>query len=296
MSISETIKLLKERGLNVSMEASQLPAWYMIDSRTSKHISKWDFTLVVALVVVALLTPFEVAFVPPPISLDWIFWTNRCLDLVFAVDMFVVCFRIVAVTSHVDGMRWIVQPKELFLRYCRSGWFFVDLFTLIVSAMDIVTPALSEEQGQVVRKFKARAPQTHPSAQPSPPQLDYALQSSGFSISVSRNSTPSARSAPTPPTPVQMLRVLRAVRLARLAKLLSASRFLQELETQLLVGHHSSRRTLGSHPFSQRLDPSPTPRPLPGRLRHDHARQVLRADACVLPLVRVLVGTADPAQ
>lgn len=34
-----------------------------------------------------------------------------------------------------------------------------------------------------------------------------------------------------------MLRVLRAVRLMRLAKLLSASRSLQELETQLLVGH-----------------------------------------------------------
>ena len=240
MSITKTMQLLKARGLNVALDASQLPAWYMIDSRSSKHITKWDFTLVLALVVVALLTPFEVAFLPQAQSVDGLFWVNRILDLVFAVDIVVVCFRIVAVTSHVEGMRWIVKPKELFIRYYKSGWFFIDLFTLIVSAMDIVTPLLNPEDAAVIRKFKVCAPQPHPPAQPPPPQLD--LHSCKLRVRPPRRAAPaplSARSAPTPPTSAQVLRVFRAVRLARLAKLLSASRALQELETQLLVGHGS---------------------------------------------------------
>ena len=45
-----------------------------------------------------------------------------------------------------------------------------------------------------------------------------------------------SRSTPSANPRAQMLRVLRVVRLTRLAKLLSNSRTLQELETQLLVG------------------------------------------------------------
>ena len=238
LSIVQTMQLLKSRGLNVALDSSQLPAWYMIDSRTSKHISKWDFTLVIALVVVALLTPFEVAFLPPAQAIDWLFWVNRVLDLVFTMDMVVICFRIVAVTSHVEGMRWIVKPKELFARYYKSGWFFVDLFTLIVSLMDVVTPLLNPEDASVIRKFKVCAPHPHPPAQPPPPQLDY--MHAKLRVLPPRQAAPaplSARTAPTPPTSAQVLRVLRAVRLARLAKLLSASRVLQELETQLLIGY-----------------------------------------------------------
>ena len=233
ITISQTMKLLKERGLNVSMDPSQLPAWYMIDSRTSMHISKWDFTLVLALVVVALLTPFEVAFLPQSQAVDGLFCVNRVLDLIFAVDIVVVCFRIVAVTSHVEGMRWIVTPKELFQRYNRSGWFFIDSFTLIISAMDILTPLLSQGDSEVLRKFKV-------CALPRPPNSTTVMQSSGRARARRPMSAPlSARSAPTPPTSAQALRVLRVARLARLAKLLSASRYLQELETQLLVGHGS---------------------------------------------------------
>ena len=231
MTIAQTMKVLKERGLNVSQDPSQLPAWFMIDSRTSRHISKWDFTLVLALVVVALLTPFEVAFLPQAQGVNGLFWVNRVLDLVFAIDIVVVCFRIVAVTSHVEGMRWIVTPKELFQRYNKSGWFFIDTFTLIVSMMDIVTPLLSHGDAEVFRKFKV-------CALPRPPNSTTVMQSSGRARRPV--SAPlSARSAPTPPTSAQVLRVMRAARLARLAKLLSASRYLQELETQLLVGHGS---------------------------------------------------------
>ena len=242
ITIAQTMQLLKARGINVATDSTQLPKWYMIDSRTSRHIAKWDATLLVALVFVALLTPFEVAFLPAPQSYDVIFVINRALGAVFAVDMVVVCFRIVAVTSHMDGMRWIVKPRELFGRYCRSGWFFIDLFTLIVSAMDIVTPMTKGEDASFIRKFKARAPNPPAnSPDPSPPQLDYPLQSSEFSLPISRDNVLSARSAPHPTPPgAQVLRVLRAVRLMRLAKLLSASRTLQELETQLLVGHGSS--------------------------------------------------------
>ena len=156
LSMSETIKTLKARGINV-VHSDQTPEWYMIDARTSVHIAKWDFTLVLALLLVAILTPFEVAFMPPPQAIDWLFVMNRVLDVIFAVDMVVVCFRITSVTSNIDGMRWIVEPGELFRRYCKSGWFFIDLFTLIVSAMDIVTPMLEGDGAKSVRKLKVGA-------------------------------------------------------------------------------------------------------------------------------------------
>lgn len=200
LSIVQTIQLLKSRGLNVALDSSQLPAWYMIDSRTSKHISKWDFTLVIALVVVALLTPFEVAFLPPAQAIDWLFWVNRVLDLVFTMDMVVICFRIVAVTSHVEGMRWIVKPKELFARYYKSGWFFVDLFTLIVSLMDVVTPLLKPEDASVIRKFKVCAPHPHPPAQHLRPNSTTCMPSSRFSHPIKLRQHPSqhARHPPHP--------------------------------------------------------------------------------------------------
>ena len=97
LSMSETIKTLKARGINV-VHSDQTPEWYMIDARTSVHIAKWDFTLVLALLLVAILTPFEVAFMPPPQAIDWLFVMNRVLDVIFAVDMVVVCFRITSVT------------------------------------------------------------------------------------------------------------------------------------------------------------------------------------------------------
>ena len=210
-SMSQTMKTLKSRGINI-VHSDQTPEWYMIDARTSVHIAKWDLTLVIALLLVAILTPFEVAFLPPPQAVDWLFVMNRVLDVIFAVDMVVVCFRIVSVTSHVEGMRWIVEPRELFRRYCKSGWFFIDLFTLIVSAMDIIAPMLEGDSANSIRKLKVSA--ASPFAATHPLSALHSLR----------------------PPSAQMLRVLRVVRLTRLAKLLSNSRTLQELETQLLVG------------------------------------------------------------
>lgn len=156
IDINLTIKTLKARGIKV-VEDNVTPEWYMIDSRTSRHIAKWDLTLVVALLFVAVLTPFEVAFLPPPQSIDWLFTMNRVIDVIFATDMVAVCFRTVSVNSHIEGLRWIKDPGELFQRYCKSGWFFVDLFTMIVSLMDIITPMLSGDDAKHVRKFKVSA-------------------------------------------------------------------------------------------------------------------------------------------
>jgi hypothetical protein len=210
VSMSQTIKLLKARGIAIVL-SNQTPEWYMIDARTSVHIAKWDLTLVLALLLVAILTPFEVAFLPPPLAVDWLFVMNRVLDVIFAVDMVVVCFRIVSVNSHIEGMRWIVEPRELFGRYCKSGWFFIDLFTLIVSAMDIIAPMLEGDGANSIRKLKVSA-----------------------ALPVRRDAHPLSALHSLRP---QMLRVLRVVRLTRLAKLLSNSRTLQDLETKLLVGH-----------------------------------------------------------
>ena len=156
LSVAQTLKLLKERGLEVVEDGSRSVAWYMIDPRTSKHIAKWDTVLVLALVVTALLTPYEVAFLPAPLKADWVFWANRIIDIVFMIDMIVTCFRMVSITSVVEGMRWISTPKELLRMYAKSGWLFIDGTTLIISLMDVVYPLLPRDDSSSLRKFKAR--------------------------------------------------------------------------------------------------------------------------------------------
>ena len=42
--------------------------WWVIDPRTSRWLGGWDIMCVVALLFVALVTPFEIAFLESPLS------------------------------------------------------------------------------------------------------------------------------------------------------------------------------------------------------------------------------------
>ena len=64
-------------------------AWWLIDPRTNRYIGQWDILTSIALVFTALVTPFEVSFLPPPTtdSLDVLFYVNRAVDVIFLIDM-----------------------------------------------------------------------------------------------------------------------------------------------------------------------------------------------------------------
>ena len=52
---------------------------------SSPGMRVWDQISVVLLFIVAILTPYEVAFMT--LELDFWFWFNRIIDLAFFVDM-----------------------------------------------------------------------------------------------------------------------------------------------------------------------------------------------------------------
>ena len=59
----------------------------LIDPRTSKHLGTWDLVVGLLLCYTALVTPFEVAFLPLPTEANGRFVINRIIDVFFLVDM-----------------------------------------------------------------------------------------------------------------------------------------------------------------------------------------------------------------
>ena len=97
---------LQQEALGVARKhslATRLLTWWVIDPRTSKYLGYWDIVTIVALLFVALVTPFEVAFLEAPRdakdiwerfeSVGWLFCVNRLVDCLFTVDL-VLQFRL----------------------------------------------------------------------------------------------------------------------------------------------------------------------------------------------------------
>lgn len=57
----------------------------------SRVLVAWDFMLIVCLVYVALMVPFDVVFMEDG-ETDELFWVNRVVDVFFVLDMVVQCF------------------------------------------------------------------------------------------------------------------------------------------------------------------------------------------------------------
>jgi hypothetical protein len=75
----------------------------------SKPAQLWDAFSAVALVSIAVLTPFEVAFLDTPLLSSW-WWFNRAIDLVRHI-----ChnpFLHLAGLQGYDGMEKCVRPEQ----------------------------------------------------------------------------------------------------------------------------------------------------------------------------------------
>ena len=133
--------------------SKQRPPWYSIDPRKSSRIGYWDCTTSVALIFVAIFTPFEVGFVTPPDHKwsDPLFLINRIVDVIFIVDFVLQFFILVPIFDTKTSMEiWITSPKDLGLRYLCSPWAVVDIVSIGISSIDVVAPA-----GSTLSKFKA---------------------------------------------------------------------------------------------------------------------------------------------
>ena len=111
----------------------------MIDPRKwPTAFALWDVCCGLALTFVALVTPFEAAFLEAPASpTEHLFLFNRVVDLVFIVDFMLQWFLMVQLNTR-EGVRWISQPSRVAVHYIKS-WFFLDALSVGVSTFDYLT-------------------------------------------------------------------------------------------------------------------------------------------------------------
>jgi CRP-like cAMP-binding protein len=101
----------------------------------------WDVVIILAMVFTAVVTPFEVAFLPPVISA--LFVINRFMDFIFLTDM-----GITLMTPVMDEEKgvWIFSHWGIFKKYARF-WFWIDLLTVI--PFDAISVALEASGAHV---------------------------------------------------------------------------------------------------------------------------------------------------
>ena len=100
----------------------------------------WDAVTATALIFTALVTPFEVGFMPPdrnPTSFLWI--TNRLVDLTFVLDLLFqfVTMRKMAVEKFAKAIdskvEWETSISVIGREYIRSIWFYLDVLSIAPS-------------------------------------------------------------------------------------------------------------------------------------------------------------------
>jgi len=133
MDIIPTFNPLRKLGLVTSGT--------IIDPRTNPYIAYWDLVTTIALVFTALVTPFEVAFLKPPLPeerlTDTLFWLNRTIDIIFIIDM-ALQFRIAYKTEENEGTRWVIESTAVARHYLCSYWFLLDFFSVATSTFDLM--------------------------------------------------------------------------------------------------------------------------------------------------------------
>ena len=115
----------------------------VLDPRTNQWVAWWDLVTTLALLFTALVTPVEVAFLQAPNN--WaerlaspLFWTNRCIDVIFIADMILQFFLAYKTEDVREGTRWIVEPKKIAWHYLCSFWFPLDLFCVLTLLFDVL--------------------------------------------------------------------------------------------------------------------------------------------------------------
>lgn len=132
---------------NLVNQKRQKPC-YIIDPRTSARLGFWDALASVALIFTAVVTPVEVGFLRMPEDrwADALFITNRCIDMIFICDMFmqfIIMYPKYAHSdnAHIGGGTWIYNLRSIAMHNITGPWFYVDAFSISVSAFDVISPA-----------------------------------------------------------------------------------------------------------------------------------------------------------
>eukprot|EP00966_Prymnesium_polylepis_P203467 4713933-Prymnesium_polylepis.1 len=169
----------------------------VVDPRASKFLIAWDIVIGVVLAFTALITPFEVAFLPSPTTAaDPLFLINRFVDMLFIVDIHL-NFRMMhprgVVTDQAGKTHLSLWEDDLgaIARNYLLGWFAIDISSVAVSSIDFIALAHAAEEEE--RTSATRG--------------------------------------------LKLLRVLRGLRLIKLFRLVRASRILKRWETRIAINY-----------------------------------------------------------
>jgi len=190
--------------------------WYVIDPRTSRWLAVWDVWTSIALIFTAVLTPYEVALLEPPLtwleaSNDGLFLLNRLIDVTFFTDMILQFMLMTQTYNDREGTKWVDEPAVIIQSYVRS-WFTLDLMSLVPSIFDMVPLAASEADAAAGRWRPCGG-------------WRCLIVSSGDDAPFLNR--------------LKALRVIRVVRLIKLMRLLRASRMLRRWETHMSINYAS---------------------------------------------------------
>ena len=110
----------------------------IVDPRMSKYLAYWDTVTMLAIVFTALVTPYEIAFLPMATSAtEPLFIINRFLDVIFIVDMLITFRMMYTAADGEDATMWIADPMRIAVHYLK-GWFLLDFVSIAISGLDIV--------------------------------------------------------------------------------------------------------------------------------------------------------------
>jgi len=116
------------------------PEGNLIDPH-SYYMKYWDVLIILCLVFLGIVTPYEVIFIGPLTPSNWLFVVNRFVDVVFLKDMIMQFFLKVHVQNRGKAGRAVVKDPWIIRRMYLTTWFPIDLigvmqFDLIFMAID----------------------------------------------------------------------------------------------------------------------------------------------------------------
>lgn len=113
---------------------------------SSNFMQQWDSVTMLALLFVAFVTPYEVAFNIEAPVVDGLFIVNRLVDLIFMADMVINCFLMYEEMDGAGGCGVLVKDRgRIRRRYLRS-WFLIDLLSILPFDMVAVSvPSAGKE-------------------------------------------------------------------------------------------------------------------------------------------------------
>ena len=111
----------------------------------------WDVVVALAIVFTAIVVPLEVSAMSDedfgsPTS--WLFWVNRCLDLLFLSDICVNCITAYLRTEEGGDSAWERRYQYIILHYART-WLLIDVVSTV--PYDLFTAGTELERIQALR-------------------------------------------------------------------------------------------------------------------------------------------------